>query len=118
MLSGFSLVKAGIAVGAGLARPSLASRSGSSGSPASARSSARSSVWSQPEPSLNGIALPGFYGAGSSLPMLAAGYASQAFRGRTSFLTIRPMLVRLASGELLVGLSVWIPAKGLVGAPW
>jgi cytochrome c-type biogenesis protein len=67
---------------------------------------------------LDGIALLGFYGAGFSLPMLAAGYASQAFRERTSFLRSHPVLVRLASGGLLIGLSVWILAKGLYSAPW
>ena len=62
-----------------------------------------------------GAALLVFYSAGFSLPMLVAGYASQAFRERTGFLRSRPLLVRFASGGLLVGLSAWILAKGLYG---
>ena len=50
--------------------------------------------------------------------MLAAGYDSQAFREKTAFLRSRPVLVRVASGGLLVGLSVWILAKGLYSTPW
>lgn len=65
-----------------------------------------------------GIALLAFYGVGFGLPMLAAGYAARHFRERTAFLRTRPLLVRLASGALLVGLSAWILAKGLYGTPW
>jgi cytochrome c-type biogenesis protein len=64
------------------------------------------------------MALLGFYSVGFALPMLVAGYASQAFRERTAFLRARPALVRFASGGLLVGLSAWILAKGLYGTPW
>jgi len=65
-----------------------------------------------------GMALLGFYSVGFGLPMLVAGYASQAFREKTAFLRSRPLLVRLASGALLVGLSAWILVKGLYGSPW
>ncbi|MBK9064356.1 MAG: cytochrome c biogenesis protein CcdA [Acidobacteria bacterium] len=65
-----------------------------------------------------GMALLGFYSVGFALPMLVAGYAAQAFREKTAFLRSRPVLVRVASGGLLVGLSVWILAKGLYGTPW
>lgn len=65
-----------------------------------------------------GMALLAFYSLGFALPMLAAGYASQAFREKTSFLRTRPLLVRLASGGLLIGLSAWILVKGLYGSPW
>jgi len=46
-----------------------------------------------------------------------AGYASQLFREKTAFLRTHPLAVRLASGALLVGLSVWILAKGLTPLP-
>ena len=65
-----------------------------------------------------GMALLGFYSVGFGLPMLVAGYASQAFREKTAFLRSRPLLVRLASGALLVGLAAWILVKGLYGSPW
>jgi cytochrome c-type biogenesis protein len=65
-----------------------------------------------------GMALLAFYSLGFALPMLAAGYASQAFREKTVFLRSRPLLVRLVSGGLLVGLSAWILVKGLYGSPW
>ncbi len=65
-----------------------------------------------------GMALLGFYSLGFGLPMLIAGYASQAFREKTVFLRSRPLLVRLVSGGLLVGLSAWILVKGLYGSPW
>lgn len=65
-----------------------------------------------------GMALLAFYSLGFALPMLAAGYASHAFRERTVFLRTRPLLVRLVSGGLLVGLSAWILVKGLYGSPW
>ncbi len=67
---------------------------------------------------LDGVVLLLFYGFGFGLPMLAAGYASHLFREKTAFLKSHPMVVRLASGALLVGLSVWILAKGLYGTPW
>jgi cytochrome c-type biogenesis protein len=66
----------------------------------------------------DGVALLAFYSAGFALPMLAAGYASHAFRERTRFLRSHPLAVRLVSGSLLVALSAWILAKGLYGAPW
>ena len=65
-----------------------------------------------------GMALLAFYSLGFALPMLAAGYASHAFRERTVFLRTRPLLVRLVSGGLLVGLSAWTLVKGLYGSPW
>ncbi len=65
-----------------------------------------------------GMALLGFYSLGFALPMLVAGYASQAFREKTVFLRSRPLLVRLVSGGLLIGLSAWILVKGLYGSPW
>ena len=65
-----------------------------------------------------GMALLAFYSLGFALPMLAAGYASHAFREKTAFLRARPLLVRLASGGLLLGLSAWILVKGLYGSPW
>jgi cytochrome c-type biogenesis protein len=65
-----------------------------------------------------GMVLLGFYSLGFALPMLVAGYASQAFREKTVFLRSRPLLVRLLSGGLLIGLSAWILAKGLYGSPW
>ncbi|MBK9373195.1 MAG: cytochrome c biogenesis protein CcdA [Holophagales bacterium] len=65
-----------------------------------------------------GMALLGFYSLGFALPMLVAAYASQAFREKTSFLRTRPLLVRLVSGGLLIGLSAWILVKGLYGSPW
>ena len=67
---------------------------------------------------LDGVGLLAFYSAGFALPMLAAGYASQAFRERTLFLRSHPLLVRFASGALLVGLSAWILVKGLYSTPW
>ena len=65
-----------------------------------------------------GMSLLAFYSLGFGLPMLIAGYASQAFREKTAFLRSRPLLVRLVSGGLLVGLSGWILVKGLYGSPW
>jgi cytochrome c-type biogenesis protein len=65
-----------------------------------------------------GMALLAFYSIGFGFPMLLAGYASQYFREKTTFLRTRPLFVRLASGALLVGLSAWILARGLYGTPW
>jgi len=80
-------------------------------------SSALSWLWSQPEPSW-AKALPcSNLQLGLGLPMLVAGYASQFFREKTAILRSRPMLVRIASGALLVGLSVWILTKGLYSTP-
>ena len=67
---------------------------------------------------VEGMALLAFYSLGFALPMLAAGYAAQAFREKTVFLRSRPLLVRLASGGILIGLSAWILVKGLYGSPW
>lgn len=65
-----------------------------------------------------GIGLLVFYSLGFALPMLVAGYAAQLFREKTAFLKTNPLAVRLVSGALLVGLSVWILAKGLYSTPW
>ncbi len=65
-----------------------------------------------------GILLLSIYSIGFGAPMLAAGYASHAFREKTAFIKTRPLLVRIASGALLVGLSGWILARGLYSAPW
>lgn len=65
-----------------------------------------------------GAALLVFYSLGLALPMLAAGYASRAFREKAALLRSRPALVRFASGGLLVGLSAWILVKGLYSTPW
>ncbi len=66
----------------------------------------------------DGVTLLLFYSLGFGLPMLVAAYASQLFREKTAVLRTRPLLVRLASGGLLVGLSAWILVKGLYGMPW
>ncbi|MFH0919162.1 MAG: cytochrome c biogenesis CcdA family protein [Fibrobacterota bacterium] len=62
-----------------------------------------------------GIVLLLVYSAGFSLPMLAAGYASQFFRNRLRGLGRHPQIVSIASGLILIVLGLFILFKGIIG---
>jgi len=64
---------------------------------------------------LGGMLLLAVYSFGFALPMLLAGYASQAFRQNIRFLSARPLAVRLASGLLLMAFGVFMLTNGMLG---
>jgi cytochrome c-type biogenesis protein len=63
-----------------------------------------------------GIALLLVYSLGFAVPMLAVGYGSQALRQRVRLLASRPLVVRWASGLLLVVFGAVILRKGMLFA--
>jgi cytochrome c biogenesis protein CcdA len=63
-----------------------------------------------------GVALLLVYSAGFAVPMLAVGYGSQALRQRIRRLGAHPLVVRWASGLLLVGFGALILAQGMLFA--
>jgi cytochrome c-type biogenesis protein len=63
-----------------------------------------------------GVALLLAYALGFAVPMLAVGYGSKALRDRIRAIAARPLLVRWASGALLVGFGVLILRKGMLFA--
>jgi cytochrome c-type biogenesis protein len=65
---------------------------------------------------LVGVILLGVYSLGFAVPMLAAGYGSQAVRQRIRALSAHPVAVRWGSGLLLVAFGVLILRKGMLFA--
>jgi cytochrome c-type biogenesis protein len=65
---------------------------------------------------VTGIFLLLAYSAGFALPMLAVGYGSQALRQRIRAVAAHPLMVRWASGSLLVAFGVIILTKGMLFA--
>ncbi len=65
---------------------------------------------------LVGVALLLAYSAGFAVPMLAVGYGSQAVRRRIRAVAAHPLVVRWASGVLLVVFGVVILQKGMLFA--
>jgi cytochrome c-type biogenesis protein len=61
-----------------------------------------------------GVALLLAYALGFALPMLAVGYGSQAVRQRVRAVASRPVLVRWASGLLLVAFGAVILTRGML----
>lgn len=65
---------------------------------------------------LAGVLLLLAYSAGFAVPMLAIGYGSQALRRKIRALAAHPLVVRWASGSLLVAFGVVIITKGMLFA--
>jgi cytochrome c-type biogenesis protein len=65
---------------------------------------------------LVGVVLLLAYSAGFAVPMLAVGYGSQALRRRVRAVAAHPLVVRWASGVLLVVFGVVILQKGMLFA--
>jgi cytochrome c-type biogenesis protein len=65
---------------------------------------------------LVGVVLLLAYSAGFAVPMLAVGYGSQALRRRVRAVAAHPLVVRWASGALLVVFGVVILQKGMLFA--
>jgi len=65
---------------------------------------------------LTGVILLGVYSLGFAVPMLAAGYGSQALRQRILAVSAHPTAVRWGSGLLLVAFGVLILRKGMLFA--
>lgn len=65
-----------------------------------------------------GIFLLLVYSAGFSIPMLIAGYVSQAFRQKLVSVGNHPLLVRFISGTILIAFGVYIYLFGLIGFGW
>ncbi len=65
---------------------------------------------------LAGVLLLLAYSAGFAVPMLAIGYGSQALRRRVRAVAAHPLLVRWASGLLLVAFGAVILARGMLFA--
>lgn len=63
----------------------------------------------------SGMILLLFYSLGFAIPMLIAGYGSHFFRTRMKVVRSNPVLIRILSGLLLLGLSAWIFFHGLFG---
>jgi cytochrome c-type biogenesis protein len=63
---------------------------------------------------LAGVVLLLAYALGFALPMLAVGYGSQAMRQRVRAVASRPVLVRWASGLLLVAFGALILGRGML----
>ena len=63
-----------------------------------------------------GVGLLLVYSAGFAVPMLLVGYGSQALRQRVRAVASRPLLVRWASGLLLVAFGLVILTQGMLFA--
>lgn len=63
-----------------------------------------------------GVVLLLVYSAGFAVPMLLVGYGSQALRQKVRAIASRPLVVRWASGLLLVGFGALILQKGMLFA--
>ena len=63
-----------------------------------------------------GVALLFVYALAFAVPMLAVGYVSQALRPRVRAIAARPLVVRWASGLLLVAFGAVILRKGMLFA--
>ncbi len=64
---------------------------------------------------LGGMLLLAAYSLGFAIPMLMAGYASQAFRQNIRFFSAHPLAVRLASGLLLIAFGLFMLTNGMLG---
>lgn len=62
---------------------------------------------------LTGVSMLGIYSLGFAVPMLAAGYATQFFRGRTRAFRENPVWVRWVSGGVLVVFGLYILLHGM-----
>lgn len=63
---------------------------------------------------LAGVSLLLVYSLGFAVPMLAVGYGSQALRQRIRLVSSHPLVVRWASGLLLVAFGAVIVTKGML----
>jgi cytochrome c-type biogenesis protein len=63
-----------------------------------------------------GVGLLGVYAAGFAVPMLLVGYGSQALRQRVRAVSAHPVVVRWASGLVLVAFGILILRKGMLFA--
>ncbi|MBC8213410.1 MAG: cytochrome c biogenesis protein CcdA [Candidatus Marinimicrobia bacterium] len=63
---------------------------------------------------VSGITLLFFYSIGFSIPMLVAGYSSQFFRQKVSFIYSHPKAVGYVSGLILILFGVYILTKGVI----
>ncbi|PLX48589.1 MAG: cytochrome C biogenesis protein [Desulfobulbaceae bacterium] len=61
-----------------------------------------------------GVVLLACYSLGFAIPMLAAGYASQAFRQNLRVLQAHPQAVRIISGILLLVFGTFMLTKGML----
>lgn len=64
---------------------------------------------------VSGVVLLLFYALGFSIPMLIAGYGSQFFRQKISFIQKHPIWIRFLSGGILVVFGFYIVNWGLLG---
>jgi cytochrome c-type biogenesis protein len=65
---------------------------------------------------LAGVVLLLAYAAGFAVPMLLVGYGSQALRQKVRAVAARPLVVRWASGLLLLAFGALILRKGMLFA--
>lgn len=63
----------------------------------------------------SGIALLSVYSIGFSIPIIIAAYFSHFFRTRLGFFREHPLIIRFASGTILLLLGTYIFFKGMVG---
>jgi len=62
----------------------------------------------------SGIVLLAFYSLGFAIPMLLAGYATQAARQKIRVINNHPLLIRLVSGILLIAFGLYILTAGML----
>lgn len=62
----------------------------------------------------SGLILLALYSLGFSIPMLIVGYASHSFRQKIRAINNHPMVVRIASGLLLIGFGAYILTSGML----
>jgi cytochrome c-type biogenesis protein len=62
----------------------------------------------------SGLILLALYSLGFSIPMLIVGYASHAFRQKIRAINNHPMVMRIASGLLLIGFGAYILTSGML----
>ena len=63
---------------------------------------------------VSGVTLLLFYSIGFSIPMIIAGYSSQYFRQKVSFLYEHPLAVRFISSSILILFGIYILTNGVV----
>jgi cytochrome c-type biogenesis protein len=64
---------------------------------------------------VSGMALLACYSLGFAIPMLVAGYASQAFRQNLRVVNAHPVAIRMVSGGLLIVFGVYMLTNGMLG---
>lgn len=64
---------------------------------------------------VGGLLLLSAYSLGFAIPMLMAGYASQAFRRKIRFFNAYPLAIRLVSGLLLIAFGFFMLINGMLG---